>query len=162
MKKCFLMMIGGLLVSSAGFTQTSKLCDSVMEYIELNNHKADRCVLGAAEHVLSKPPVNDDDMKVFATVILAWMSKTSDYTFILNDKIGNLYLNYEKGILMIPFLACQAKAALIKGKGFEPESLRLFAAYLQNSSNKIKLTAPMKQFLQDCNDNKLEVYFAAE
>lgn len=158
MKKTILIIFSSLFITAC-FGQTSHSCDTVYLNTETNIKNADPCVLIAAEYVLTHPlygnPQIYHDYRAF---ILAWMDKTPDYTFSLNDKMMSICKEDDNLLLFGVYTTCLAKAAVQLKKDFNSEAIKLFVEYVKNPDNKVKQTSKVKKLIDDFNANKIDKY----
>lgn len=159
MKKALLIILISLFTSVC-FGQTSHSCDTVYLNTETNIKNAEPCVLLAAEYVLTRPlhgnPKLYHDYRGF---ILAWIDKTPDYVFSLNDKMMAICKEDDNILLFGVYTTCLAKAALQeKNNDFSSEAIKLFVDYVKNPVNKVKQTSKIKKLIEDFKAGKIDKY----
>ena len=157
--KTNIILIACLISINLCFGQTTHSCDTVYLKSETNIKDAEPCVLIAADYVLSKPLHGNVQLyHDYRGFILAWMDKTPDYTFSLNDKIMALCKEDENELLFGVYTTCLADAAIRYKKDFKTEAIKLFVNYISNPDNKVKQTPKIKKLIEDFKDNKIEKY----
>jgi|GEM_PF-3166823 len=120
-------------------------------------------VLEAANLTLDKPlRVKDNAILKARSLVVAWMSNTSDYTFSINEKI--LKLTKSNELLFGLYMACMAKYALEhpdKAKNetqLQMGSYTILADYIEKKENGVEITKPIEKFLAARKAGKLEEY----
>lgn len=158
MKKTMLIILSFLFVSIC-IGQTNHTCDTVYLNTETNIKNADPCVLIAAEYVLTHPlHGNAKIYHDYRGFILAWMDKTPDYTFSLNDKMMAICEEDDNILLFGVYTTCLAKASIQLKKDFNSEAIKLFVDYIKKTDNQVKQTSKVKKLIQDYNANKIDKY----
>lgn len=158
MKKIIILLAGSFF-TTLSYGQVSHSCDLVYLSNETNIRNADSCVNIAADYVLTHPlHGNAQIYHDYRGFILAWMDKTPDYTFSLNDKMMKICKEDDNLLLFGVYTTCLAKAALQFKKDFNSEALKLFVTYIKNTDNKVKQTAKVKKLIEDFNANKIDKY----
>lgn len=133
-------------------------CDSVYLQTATNVKTDDPCLKKATAYILERPLFgNSKPYYNYMGFILSWMDKTPDFTFNLNDKVVALCKDDNLSLFNV-YLSCLAKAAIENKKDYVPVALRLFVAYLENPSNKVKHTSKIKKMIEDVRENNIEKY----
>ncbi len=159
MKKVAIILLVSISYINLTFGQITHTCDTVYLKSEANIKNAEPCVSQATDYVLSHPLHGNVQLySDYRAFILAWMDKTPDYTFSLNDKIVDLCKEDDNELLFGVYTTCLAKAALQSKKGFEKEAVKLLAKYVANPDYKVKQTSKIKKFIEDSNSNKIDKY----
>jgi hypothetical protein len=159
MKRTILILIGGLILSTVCIGQTSQTCDTVYLKTEKNLKNAEPCVIIAADYVLSNPLHGNVQLYYdYRRFILAWMDKTPDYSFSLNDKMMAICKEGDNLLLFGVYTTCLAKAAIQAKSDFVSEAIGLFVNYIKNPDNKVAQTSKIKKLIEDFNSNKIEKY----
>jgi hypothetical protein len=158
MKK-FLISVIMLLTAAISFGQTSRSCDTVSLKTEEDIRSAEVCVMIAADYVLSKPLHNNEQLYFdYRKFILAWMDKSPDYTFSLNQKMVDMCSGDDNVLLFGVYTTCMAKAALQFKKDYDGEAIKIFANYVSNPANGVTQTSKIKKLIEDCNNNQTDKY----
>jgi hypothetical protein len=158
MKKIIILFASSLFTVFS-YGQTTHTCDTVYLKNETNIKNAEPCVNAAADYVLAHPlHGNKQIYNDYRGFILAWMDKTPDYTFSLNEKMMELCKEDDNILLFGVYTTCLAKAALKVKKEFNAEAIKLFANYIKNPENKVTQTSKVKKLIEDFNSNKIDKY----
>lgn len=153
--KNFLFFILLSVVSSPVFSQN---CEETYKSKIKNADEVEQCVLEASNLILSTTLDSKNETKLRAQqFVVLWMEKTK-YEFKLGKGFSTLTDGSDKFELTAVYLACLAKAAINEKKDFNIPALKLYAEYLKNTNNKVKLTSKQKKFLKDVESGKFDDY----
>jgi len=159
MKKTILFLYVILISFNVSYGQSAFSSDSIELKSVQQIKDAEKYVLTAATYVLSRPMHAKDQLVTdYTKFILAWMNKTPNYEFTLNDKIMALCNDDENILLFGIYTTCLAKAALEVKKDFVPDAVKLFVSYINNPENEVKQTSKVKRLIDDFDGNKIEKY----
>lgn len=122
--------------------------------------QAQPCVATAATYVLSKPLSFSDKKSLESkTLIVNWMEKTSDYTFVLNPMMLEICLEKKNKDLLSIYLSCLAKSVITSDQNYKEDAIRMFIDYVSDEKNGVKMTSKIKKLIEAKKEDKLEAYF---
>jgi hypothetical protein len=148
-----------VLIVLAGATQlNAQDCNQIKRAKIQNANEVEDCVLECANKILSTPLQNKtEDYFISQKFVLLWMEKTK-YEFKLGEGFSTLTKGDNQLELSAVFFASLAKAAITEKKDFQIPALKLYAEYLKNDKNGIKLSSKQKKFLTDVEAGSFEKY----
>lgn len=157
MKNYFLLAICSLFISVC-YSQEKIPCDSTR--LQTNNliNTDDPCLIAGVDYVLTRPLYgNPERYNQYLRFILAWMEKTPDFTFTLNNKIIALCKDENLSLFNV-YLSCLTKAAILDKKANSGTAVKLFADYLKKTDNKVKQTPKIKKLIREVEEGQMEKY----
>ncbi|HKC69268.1 MAG TPA: hypothetical protein VKG26_13615 [Bacteroidia bacterium] len=158
MKNIFILLISLTFATVVNAQQDNK-CNADYLHTAADVKDADPCVLTASNYILSTPLNENTKLNTqYITFILAWMTKTPDYTFTLNSKMVELSKGDENVLLLSVYMAALAKAGVTLKKDFDAEAIKLVVEYVSNPAYKVKQTSKVKKLIDSYKNNKIEKY----
>ena len=157
MKTIFLLLILTTLSTSL-FSQSTEECQSVKLVSQTELKEAEPCIDKLADYVLSKKLGDpDEEAKKARAVILAWMNKTPDYTFVLNTSIMKVCKG-ENALLFGVYMTCSAKAAISQTEEFGEKAFKTLVLYCKNPDNNVTKTKELEKMLAAWDNHEYDKY----
>jgi hypothetical protein len=155
--KQLIALITCLFTLSIGFAQN---CETVSLKTDEEAKAAEPCVIKAADYALSKPLHNSDVLvSSYRQFIIAWMTKTPDYSFTITSKVADLCKDDANVLLFGIYNTCMAKAALQNKSDFGKEGIKLLVDYIKKKDNGVAQTAKVKKLLADYEKGDVKKYY---
>jgi len=125
--------------------------------------KVDNQILECAKYILNTP-MDDKNLNRFYSLqfMMRWMQGTPDYTFNIDETIGNIIKSNES--LLGVYLACMANYMLenkVKAKDEKEvkyNSILLLINYCEASKNNVDMSSELKIMIKAKNENTLKEY----
>jgi hypothetical protein len=154
-KKLFLVAMAIL-----SFAAHSQDCSNVDLETDTGLRQAQPCVAEAAAYLLSKPLSSDNKKSTDSrALIIGWMDKTSEYTFVLNPMMLEICLEKKNNNLLGIYLSCLAKSVIASDLNYKEDAINMFIDYVNDKKNEVKITSRIKKLIDAKKEDKLEAYF---
>lgn len=146
----FIFLIG------ISFISTAQDCVSLKMRTAEEVKAAETCILRSSDFILNTV-LNKQGIQAVESrkAVILWMEKTS-YSFTLTGATNDITKNNTD--LFGVFLACLAKATIENNKVSEKEAINLYANYVKNEKNGVKITGKLKKFLKDIEKGNFSKY----
>ncbi len=155
MKK-FVVVILMVVLTTPIYSQLAEQCQTIKLGSKQEINDAEICIDQLADYVLSKQ-LREVEVQKSRAVILAWMEKTPNYTFVINANLMKICKG-ENVLLFGIYMTSLAKASLTGKEEFNEYALKLLVDYIKTPENNVVKTKEVEKLLLAWENKEYDKY----